>query len=239
MVPELLNLKSKDFVHFLKCLSRISDKAILEVSDKEVYSIVNSDDRSLFLWAKMDGVFGVDATLNLPSVTKLSDVIEMAGSPDVSLGILSNKLQYLGKSIKFDYHLHDDGIITKPKITLAKIKTLKYDYEFYVAKDFLKTLLKNSSVFKDTNKLYIYTEDDHLVWSLCDKMTQNTDSLTVEGGEVDFEMAPFIMKLDNFRLINFDNCLDFKFEINDTGIGCITLRFPGFVLNYIVTSLTN
>lgn len=237
-MPPQLNLKSKDFIHFLKCLSRISDKAILEVSDHEMYSIVNSDDRSLFLWATLDGLFGIDTTLNLPSVSKLSDVIEMAGSPEVSLGVMTNKLQYLGSNIKFDYHLHDDGIITKPKITLAKIKSLKYDYVFYVNKDFLKTLLKNSAAFKDTNKLYIYTEDGHLVWSLCDVTKHNTDRLTVSGGAVSFEMEAFIMKLDNIRLINFDNCLDIKFEINDTGIGCITLRFPGFVLNYIVTSLT-
>lgn len=139
---------------------------------------------------------------------------------------------------KFKYHLYDDGILVKPKITLAKIKALKFDYEFDFNKSFIKTLLSNSSIFKDTNKLYIYTEDGKLIWSLADKTMTNTDTLTIIGEDVDFEMDEFILNLDNVRLIDFGESDIAKFEISKNGIGKIGIESGNIQLNYIVSSLT-
>lgn len=192
----------------------------------------------MFLWSVLEGDFDVETTLNLPSLSKLSKLLDMVGSPDISFTLNRNNLDYKSKVAKFTYHLYDDGILTKPKITLAKIKALTFDYEFEVSKSFLKTLLTNSSIFKDTNKLYIYTEDDKLVWSLADRTMQNTDTMTIIGDPVDFEMDEFIMNLDNVRLIDFGESDIAKFEVSNNGIGKIGIEYGSIRLNYIVSSLT-
>jgi hypothetical protein len=238
MTQSNLTLKSKEFRRFLNSLSKISDTSILEVKSDEVYSIASSEDRSMFLWSSLEGDFDVETVLNLPSLTKLSNLLDMIGTDEIEFELKRNKLQYRGTSVKFDYHLYDDGILTKPKITLAKIKGLAYDYTFEVEKSFIKTLMKNSSFFKDTNKLYIYTEDDHLVWSLADRTMSNTDTLTVIGEEVDFEMDEFILNLDNIRLIDFGDSSMMTVNINNNGIGKIQINSNELTLNYIVSSLT-
>jgi hypothetical protein len=192
----------------------------------------------MFLWSTLSGDFEFETTLNLPSLTKLSDLLKMVGD-DVTFKVLNNKLSYKGNGVKFDYHLYDEGILNKPKVTLKKIKSLTYDYEFSFTKSYLKqTILKNSSILKDTNKLYIYTEDDHLVWNLGDRTKTNTDNLTIIGDEVDFEMDEFIMNLDNLRLVEFGSSEVAKFEVSKNGIGKISIDSKPLQLNYIVSSLT-
>jgi hypothetical protein len=192
----------------------------------------------MFLWSTLSGDFEFETTLNLPSLTKLSDLLKMVGD-DVTFKVLNNKLSYKGNGVKFDYHLYDEGILNKPKVTLNKIKSLAYDYEFSFTKSYLRqTILKNSSILKDTNKLYIYTEDDHLVWNLGDRTKTNTDNLTIIGDEVDFEMDEFIMNLDNLRLVEFGSSEVAKFEVSKNGIGKISIDSDPLQLNYIVSSLT-
>jgi hypothetical protein len=192
----------------------------------------------MFLWSRLEADFGNEVSLNLPSLSKLSKLLDMVGSPEISFILNKNNLEYKSKMAKFKYHLYEDGILVKPKITLAKIKALKFDYEFDFSKSFIKTLLSNSSIFKDTNKLYIYTEDGKLIWSLADKTMTNTDTLTIIGEDVDFEMDEFILNLDNVRLIDFGESDIAKFEISKNGIGKIGIESGNIQLNYIVSSLT-
>lgn len=193
----------------------------------------------MFLWAALKGDFDVNTTLNLPSLKKLSKALDMTGDEDVELKVNTNNLEYKGNAIKFKYHLHDDGILNKPKLSLEKIKSFKFDTEFTVKKAFIVNLLKNSAVFSDTKKLYIYTEDDNLVWSLADKTLANTDALTIVGEDVDFELDTFIINLENLRLVSFASEEDITFKINSTiGIGSFQLISSDLELNYIISSLT-
>jgi hypothetical protein len=185
------------------------------------------------------GDFDVECGLNLPSLKKLSKALDLVTSEDVNLKINANNLEYKGSDIKFKYHLHDEGILNKPKLSLEKIKSFKYDTEVVVTKAFLTQLLKNSAIFNDTKKLYLFTEDDHLVWSLADKTLTNTDALTIVGDDVDFEMETFILNLENLRSISFASESDITLKINSKlGIGSFELNSDDLVLNYIVSSLT-
>lgn len=233
-----LTIPTKEFKLFLSSLAKINDSTILEIQKDKTYSIIASDDRSMFLWSELISNFPSEESLSIPSLSKLSNLLDMVGGSDITFTLKKNKLEYRGNTIKFDIHLFDDGILAKPKITLNKIKSLKFDYEFEVSKQFIKAILKNSSIFKDTNKLYIYTEDDNLVWSLADRTKTNTDNMTIIGGNVDFEMDDFILNLDNIRLIDFGDSDKCKFEINNDGVGIISITNGNLNLNYIVTSLT-
>lgn len=233
-----LKLKKEDFQLFLNGLAKVSDTAILYVTDDSMHAITASEDRSLFLWSSLDGDYGVNTTLNLPSLKKLSKSLDLIGTSDLELVVNPNNLEFKGNKIKFKYHLYSDGILVAPRLTLSKIESLKYDFEFECSKQFMASILKNSSIFKDTNKLYIYTEDDNLIWSLGDKTQINTDVLTMVGESVDFEMEEFIINLDNMRLLSYANEQILKFRINDMGIGNIQLKNGDVQLNYILSSLT-
>lgn len=233
-----LQFDKEDFKTFLEGLLKVNDSAILHVETDRIYAISASEDRSLFLWSTLEGDFSNSSVLNLPSLKKLYKALDLVPDKVVTFVNNSNNLEFKGNQVKFKYHLYGDGILVAPKLTLSKIKSLKYDYKFLVDKDFLKQVIKNSSVFNDTNKLYIFTDDGHLIWSLGDKTQMNTDVLTFIGDKVDFEMDEFILNLDNVRLLALGNKTDFLMEVNKMGIGKISLKNGEVELNYILSSLT-
>ena len=232
-----LHLQKPVFQRFLNSLSKLNDSAILDISETSIRGIVTNEDNTFILWANIDGEFDSEFTLNLPSLRKLEKSLDLIVSEDFKFKVNSNRLEYSGDNVKFKYHLFDNGVITRPKISLEKIQSLNYDIEFDLSRSFVLNLLKQSSVFKTTNKLYIHTEDGHLVFSLADKSMANSDELTIIGDPVDFELNKFIINLDNIRLLTLDQDL-IKFRINSSScIGNFQLHSKGMVLNYITTTL--
>jgi hypothetical protein len=153
--------------------------------------------------------------------------------------INNNHIEYKDKQIKFNYHLHEDGLITKPKLSLDKIRKFEYDIQFSVDFDFLSNILQKSFI-TNTKKLYIYTEDDRLVWKIGDETIPNSDFLIVVGNEVDFELNPFILKIDNLKLVSKVSKTGNLFKINSKlGVGCIVTGNSEFEMQYIFSSLKN
>jgi len=179
-----------------------------------------------------------EMALNLPSLIKLSKALNMVEEEYIDLMVKNNHIEYRGDDLKFKYHLHEDGIITKPKVTLEKIRNFQYDIEFDLDFDFLSTLLKNSSM-TSTNKLYIYTEDEKLIWKLGDESVPNSNNFCVVGEEVLFELdEPFILRIDNLKILSKISKDDNVFKINsDIGVGSIVSKFGDFELEYIFSSL--
>lgn len=236
-MQKTIKFNKEDFKNFLEGLSKVSDTSILNVETDKIFAISSSEDRSMFLWSTLESDYDTPQVLNLPSVKKLSKALDLVSDKEVEFILNSNNLEYKGSKIKFKYHLYGDGILVAPKLTLSKIQSLKYEYEFDVSKAFLDTVIKQSSIFKDTNKLYIFTEDEKLYWSLGDRTMMNTDVLTIEGDDVDFEMDEFILNLDNIRLLSFGDSKVFTLRINKMGIGSISLKNGNVELNYILSSL--
>lgn len=232
-----LKINRKEFKKFLDSLSKINDSAILEVTDDNIHALSSSEDRSMFLWSSIDGDFGFNRKLNIQSLQKLSKSLELISSDDITLIVNSNSLEYKGASIKFKCHLYEEGILPKPKLTLEKIKSFDYDYSFDLDKEFLDSVIKKATIFKDVSKLYISSEDDHLTWGLMDKTQTNTDSIVMDGCDIDFEMEEFILNLDNVRLWNLNPDKPALFRGNKMGVGNIKVEFGTTTLNYVVSSL--
>ncbi len=232
-----LNLKRKEFRLFLASLGKINDSCILNIKDDGIHGLTSSEDNSMYVHAFLGGEYD-EMTLNFPSLNKLSKALSMVDEDYIDLIINNNNLEYRGEDLKFKYHLHEDGIITKPKVTLDKIKNFKYDIEFDLNFDFLSNLLKNSSM-TSTNKLYIYTEDSKLVWKLGDDSIPNSNNFCVIGEEVMFELEdPFILKIDNLKVLSKVSKDDNMFRINSSiGVGSIISRLGNFELEYIFSSL--
>jgi len=234
-----LKINKPDFLFFLSSLSKLSDSAILTIKDGGISALASNLDASMFLWNTMPVESDDDVVLNIPALSKLASALKLCGNSDVvEMTVNKNNLEYRGNSIKFKYHLYEDGVIMKSKTSLDKLKSLKYDVVTEFTEKFLKSFLKASSSFSKINKLHLYTEDDHLVWSLQDTTVANSDVFSLQGSEVDFEMDSFIINLDNIRMITFPN-IDFaKLQINTSlGIGKIGLQYGNVELNYIISSL--
>jgi hypothetical protein len=228
-------LKRTEFQSLLKSLGKISDSAIFSLTENGIDALTSSDDNSMRIWSHLDGEFE-DLTLNLPSLKKLDKALDMIKDDDVEFILNSNNLEYRGSKVKFTYHLYDDGILTKPKFSIEKFRSLQFSIEFDFDRKFLTELIKNSTI-TSTDKLYIYTEDDHLVWSLSDKATPNSDSLTIIGSEVDFEMNPFIVKVDNVKVLATMS-KDITLRANkEPSLVNMVAKDGNLTLNYIFSSL--
>jgi len=190
----------------------------------------------MYLWANMVGEYD-EMELRLPSLSKLDKVLKMIPSDEIDIEVKNNHLNYKDDKIKFKYHLYDVGILTKPKLSLEKINSFKYDVDFCFSGEFLSDLLKNSSI-TGTDKLYISTEDGKLVWKLADQTITNSDTFTIVGSEVDFDMEPFIVKLDNMkRLAKIKDAIT-KFSYSQSiGVGNIVIQKDDISLNYIMSSM--
>lgn len=197
-------------------------------------------DCRMILLAKLAGSFGYTGDLNLPSSKKLSDALSMTSGDDIDLKVNSNNLEYKNGNIKFKYHLFDEGIIAKSKYRISKLEGLEYNIEFDITVPYFQSLLKSASVFKSSNKMYLFTDDDgKLVWSLEDREATNSDVFSVVSDAVDFEISrPFIMSLDNLKTMNLKDSTAITVKVNsDTGYGCFVLKSGDLELNYIILTL--
>lgn len=208
------------------------------MNDDGIHAIASSEDNSMYAHAYLQGDFE-QKNLNLPSLKKLSKALDMISSDEIKIKLNGNHLEYKDKSIKFKYHLHEDGVITRPKLSLEKIRNFEYNIEFELDFDFLSNIIQKSSI-TNTTKLYISTENDHLVWKIGDETVPNSDSLSIIGDEVDFELNPFILKIDNLKLLSKVSKTGNLFKINSKlGVGCIFTRSGEFEIEYIFSSLKN
>jgi hypothetical protein len=239
MKAQKLKLNKSDFLFFLDSLSKLSDSAILTIKDGGISALSTNIDASLFLWNSMPVECDDDiSTLNIPSLSKLKSALDLCESSEfIELTLNRNNLEYRGSSVKFKYHLHEDGVLMKSKTSLEKLKSLKYDISTVFSRSFLKSFLKAATSFSKITKLHLYTDDDHLMWSLKDSTIANSDVFTMKGNEVDFELDSLILNIDNIRLMQFptDNI---NLKINTSlGIAKIELKYGSVDLNYTISSL--
>jgi len=221
----------------LKNLSKISDNGILKLNDGGITTISASEDSNMYLYTTVAGDFP-KCELHLPSIKRLESAVRLINEEDFEFILNRNHLEYKSEDIKFKYHLHEEGVLSKPKISIDKIKSFNYNIEFYLSQEFLATLLKNSSVVGQ-NKLYIYTEDDKLFWKIGDDEKTNSDSLVMaHESDVDFELQKLILNIDNFKNLTDMSGCELLFKINSKiGLGCIVCEKNDVTLSYIFTSL--
>ena len=109
---------SPEFVTFLDSLSKINESAILEVVEGEpcqMTSLISSSDNTLILYAEFLGQSAnYSGRHNIPDIKKLTRVIESITEKDLKFIVNSNNIEYKDKSVKFKYHLYEDGFLSKP-----------------------------------------------------------------------------------------------------------------------------
>jgi hypothetical protein len=234
----------KDFIsNVLSPISNLNDKTILKLEKNKISSITAANDATLILHSETQADCDFDKNLNIPDIKKLTRVLETVDTDTLNLEITNNSLKYSSDNFKFTYHLLEEGIIKSPTINVNKINTLKFDTTFKVQEGRLSSLFKGSSFTTETNKLYIFTENNKIYGELGDKNRHNSDNFqcviadNYEGAALS-KVIP--VNFDTFRLINFNKCENIEFAIN-TSFGVIktTLLKGKTKLTYIISALVN
>ena len=228
-----------EFLKLLDAISKINDSGvILDLQEDKITSLVSSIDSTLILCSEYKTKLDFNSSLNVPDVKKLRNVLDTIEDTDISLDINSNNLEYKGDSIKFKYHLFEEGFITRPNINLEKINSFKFDVEFKLNKNTLQRLFKGSTFASETNKIYFYTEGNNLMAELTDRARHNTDNFTLSLGKVNFSLEPIAINLDNIRLLSLLND-NIRVKINtEYGVVVFDIEDKDIKLKYIISALT-
>lgn len=234
----------KDFIsNVLNPVSNLNDKTIIKIDKNKISSITASNDATLVLYSETKVNIDAERSINIPDIKKLVRVLECVDTEHLDLEVSSNNIKYAGDNFKFTYHLLEDGIIKIPSINVKKINELKFDTTFKVTENMLSSLFKGSSFTTETNKLYIYVENNKVYGELGDKTRHNSDNFQCVlanefTGTALTKTIP--VNFETFRLINFNKCSDIEFAINvGFGVIKIVLNKDKTKLTYIVSALIN
>ena len=238
MEKELKLPKKGEFLTFLDTVSKISDSAILNVKEDKLTSLVSSIDNTLILYCEYAIPSEFEDTLNIPDIKKLARVLDTLDRDKVNLTVNSNNIQYSGDSVKFKYHLFEDGFLANPNLNLEKINKFDFDVEFDLDKPTLQQIFKGSNFTSETNKIYFYTENGRLMAELTDRARHNTDNFSLCLGSSNFNLNPTPVNFDNIRLLSIINN-QFKVKINTSyGVVVFEIEESDIKLKYIISTLT-
>jgi len=242
-----MKLKIKNRKEFLSNvlgpISNLNDSTVIKVEKNKISNITASQDATLVLYSETECESDIDRNLNVGDIKKLVRVLECVDSDELNLDLNSNNLQYVSDSFKFKYHLLEDGIMKLPSINIKKINDLKFDITFKVTEAKLATLFKGAAFTTDTNKLYVYFENNKIYGELGDRNAQNSDNFQTVIADAFTGSAltkSIPIKFETFRLINYSKCNELEFAINAAyGVIKISLSKGNTKLIYIVSALIN
>ena len=234
----------KDFVgNVLGPISNLNDKTIIKIEKNKLSSITASSDATLILYSETDVNCDFEKNVNIPDIKKFVRVLECVEDDAIDIEITSNNIKYVSENYKFTYHLLEDGIIKIPAINIKRINELKFNTTFKVNETRLSGLLRGSAFTTETNKLYIFVENNKIFGELGDKSRHNSDNFQCVLADKFEGIAlskTIPINFETFRLINFNKCQDIEFMINsDLGVIKITLTRNKTKLTYIVSALIN
>lgn len=227
-----------EFIRFIDSFAKINDSFIAELKESTMSIITSSPDNTLISYGNYECSANYNTNLNIPDCKKLVRVLDTISSDTLELKINNNNIEYAGNNVKFKYHLFEDGFLQKPSLSIDKIKSFTFDVTFKLTKQQLSAIIKGSTFATETNKLYLYTEENKLVAELTDKARHNSDSYVMSLGEVDFKLQPVAVSFDNIRLLTL---LDDTVTVNiNTKYGVVIIETSNKTskISYLISSLT-
>ena len=240
----IISLNNKnDFVNkFLNPISRVNDLVTIKVDGNEVSSLNRTSDNNIILYASCNDIT-CDTThnVNIPDVKKLIKALDGITDNQVSLTVNPNNLEYKSNTVKFKFHLLEDGIIAVPNLNINKINNFQYNVRFKMTTQSLTNLLKSSTFITDSNKMYIFSEGSVIYGELTDRSKHNIDMYTTvlttayDGEAID---KPIPFSFDTFRLLSTLKSNAFDVSLNtERGILAMDIIENGYKLKYISTSM--
>jgi len=226
---------------FLSLISKTSESVCIKVDSNKIYSVTSSGDNTIVVFStyKQQNDLQDNLKLNIPDINRLNRLLNCVNENNIELDHDSNCIKYKSKTVRFKYHLLEDGIITVPAVSIDKIKKLSFDYNFNISKSCVLSLIKGSSLMTDADKLYFYVQDNSVYAEITDKETQNTDSYTQLVCE-NFGDETFKQMSINFEILRILSSLRFEnvcVRINtDVNVLLFEVEIENIKHNFICTT---
>lgn len=226
---------------FLLPLSKISDSCVINLTDNGFDSLVCTSDASIILSTayKLDLDIDSPVSLNIADIKKIIKVLECIPDDSIILTLDKNNIIYNNKNIKFKYHLLEDGIITIPKINLKKIDELQFPVKFTFEYKSLLDLLRGSTFATDSNKVYLYSEENKILGDLTDRARHNIDSFTTPLCDYNGpELQPICLNFELIRIISGVRVKQLDCLVNPKlGVIVFQINSGNITTKYIASSL--
>jgi hypothetical protein len=240
-------IKIKNKPHFIKSflspISKISDACILEIKGGKLSCLTCTSDNSIIFHIEysIDGEFENNEVLNCPDVKKLIKALDTIKSDeDVIFELDENNLSYRDKKLRFKYHLQEDGIIKRPKLSLQKLNDTEFNSSFILENDVVKELIRCSVFSSDSNKIYFSGDREGVNAELTDKIRNNIDTITLKVSELlqGDDIESLALNFEIFRIMDISSCKEIKVKINNKiGLVLFELENNYNKMTYIMSSL--
>lgn len=230
--------------NFLTPISKVTNSAVLKIENNVLSSLIATNDNTIILSAHLKNVVkSDDIVLNIPDLSKLIRIFSVIDTQDLNLNISKNNITYTSDSIRFKYHLFEDGIIVSPKLNVEKLTSLTFDGKFTFHSNNLQSLIKGSTIATDSNKIYLSYKDNTVLGELTDKARPNVDSygLIIANDYSGIQLSSSIPL--NFEVFRIISSMKFK-ELNcsfssKTGVYVFDANLNNITMKFIVSALAN
>ena len=167
---------------FIGNLARVSDTGVLECVNDTISCKTKAGDDTVIIHSviKIPTVFTEPVKLNIPDFKKLQKLLSTTTDADLELVCDRNSISYKGKSVRFKFHLYDDGVISIPRINIEKLNSVPFDSTFTVNGSSLAQLMKGSCMLMDVPKFYLSSEGNIVRGEIADHARDNVDSFCCE-----------------------------------------------------------
>lgn len=172
----------------LKPISRIVEDCILTVNKNQIESVAAVAGGGIIIYVKYNAITDIEeeVDLNIKDIGKLISVLNCIKGETINMDIEYNNIKYSSDDFKFKFHLMEDGVISKPKISRKNLENIDFQTSTSLNSKIFYDILKASSFIKsDDVKLYFYTKrsDDGqrgLYCELTNKNIINSDSISIK-----------------------------------------------------------
>jgi len=162
--------------------SKLSDNICLELLDKELKTLVTSNDNSVMLLARLTcSHTSKNTKVIIPDTKTFLRLFSGVTDEEVTLIFDDNVVTFVSPTFSFKYHLLDESYINnKRAISEEKIRSISYDTNFYISRAKLSDIIKYNSIIPDAEKLYFYTKDGKVYSKIGDEQKANTNEINIE-----------------------------------------------------------
>lgn len=229
---------------FLDQISKISDNTVIKISENLLECKTCTPDNSVILglsFVVKTNNIKENFLLNVGDIKKLLKAFDCIEKEEITFTIENNNINYKDNSVKFKYHLLENGIINQPKINLDKLNQLNFESNFTVSDKALNEVVKASTFSTDSNKVYLTSNDKVLKADLTDKARYNVDSFEINMSS-DYSGAKIenlCLNFEVFRILSTCKYNSLKSKIAPK-LGVVLFEFENNIIKskYVVSALT-
>lgn len=182
-----ITIPVKEFKVLLNSVKKIRTSVLIKIKDNKLIVLAASDANLIYVLSAINlpDKDDNDKELELPiaDITKLLRICDFAESSEITLDICDNIVKFKNSNVNIKFYLAEQLIISVPdQVTPEGFDKFKIDFECELTKDKLSQLERAHSFVSGTVsdiKLYFYLDSNKFYGEVGDRLTVNTDSLSV------------------------------------------------------------